>query len=171
MKKLQLTSSALGLFFLTLLLFGCCGSKTEESLYSITQSPPFIIENAYCQEWVAGVKGGGSGTNIYFSIKNLEPGILVNEIYFRGKIIKAENTNQNLYVGYIQNDKNRDVIMDSNPIKEAENIPPKPFPFKLAEKEAVLSYIFKGREYYCKISDIIEKETLAYPQSNTKFEN
>lgn len=171
MKKLQRAISTLGFFYLTLFLFGCCGSKTEESTYSITQNPPFSIEDAYSQELVAGVKGGGSGTNIYLKIENLEPGTLINEVYFRSKTIKAKNTTKNLFVGYFKNDKNRDVIMDSNPTKEAENIPPKPFPFKLAENEAVLSYIFKGRDYYYKLLDITEKETLAYPQSNIIIKN
>jgi len=171
MKKLQVTSSTLGFVFLMMMLFGCCGSKTEESTYSITQSPPFIIEDVYSQKWMAGVKGGGSGTNIYFNIKKIESETLINEIYFRSRIIKAENTTQNLFVGYFKIDKIRDVIMDSNPTKEAKNIPPKPFPFKLEENEAVLSYILKGRDYYYKVSNITEKKTQAYPQNNTKIEN
>ena len=171
MKKLQVASSTLGFIFLMMLLSGCCGSRTKESSYSISQNPPFVIDDVYSQEWVAGVKGGGSGTNIYFKIEKIEHGTLINEIYFRSKIIKAENTTQNLFVGYFNNEKNRDFIMDSSPKKEAKNIPPKLFPFKLAENEAVLCYILKGRDYYYKVSNITEKKTQAYPQSNIKIEN
>jgi len=168
MKKLQVATRVLGLI---LLLSGCCGARTEKGLYSITQNTPFTIEDIYSQNWVAGVKGGGSGTSIYITIKNIEPGTIINEIYFRNKIVKVEKSTQNVFIGYFNTKNNRDVIMDSNAVKEAENSPPKRFPFKLAENEAVLSYIFKGKEYFCKVSKIAKKKIQAFPQSNLNIEN
>ncbi len=120
---------------------------------------------------MAGVQDGGSGTNIYFNIDNIEPSTSINEIYFRNKRTKAIHASENQFIGYYKNHENRDVIMDSNPNKEAKNIPPKPFPFKLTENEAVLSYVFKGKDYYFKISKISEKQILAYPQANPNNDN
>ena len=166
MKRIKLVSGALGLFFITVLFSNCGSSKKEDSSYFITQNPPFTMVEVYNQKWMAGVKEGGTGTNIYFKIDDIEPGTFINEIYFRNKITKANHTSENQFIGYYKTQENRDVIMDSDPNKEAKNIPPKPFPFKLAENEAVLSYIFKGKDYYFKVSNITEKEVLAYPQVN-----
>ncbi len=166
MKRLKFITSVLGLFFIMILFLNCNSSKTSNSSTSFTQNPPFTMAEAYSQKWMAGVQGGGSGTNIYLNIENLEPGTLINEIYFRKKITKANPTSENQYIGYFKTNENNDVIMDSDPKKEAKDTPPKPFPFKLEENEAVISYIFKGKEYYFKVSNIKEKEILAYPQSN-----
>ena len=166
MKRLKFVTGVLGLFFITVLFSNCNSSKNSNSTLSISQNPPFIVGEAYSQKWMAGVQGGGSGTNIYFKIENIETGTSINEIYFRNKITKASLTTDNQYIGYYKTKENRDVIMDSDPKKEAKNIPPKSFPFNLAENEAVLSYVFKGKYYYFKVMNILEKEVLAYPQAN-----
>ena len=76
-----------------------------------------------------------------------------------------------LYIGYINDELNKDIIMDINPVNEAENIPTKPFPFQLKLNEAVISYIYKEEEYYFKVLYITEKKEIAYPQSNPNNEN
>ena len=170
MKKLQLVLGVIGMLFLSVLLSNCGGSKTDNSKLTLTDNPPFSIEEVYSQKWVAGVKEGGSGTNIYFTLKNLEPGTLINEIYFRNKTTTAKPKNNNKFIGYFKNEE-QDIIMDSDATKEANNNPPKKSPFQLEENEAVLSYTYKGIEYYFKLSNIEEKETIAYPSSNPNNEN
>ena len=166
MKRLKLATGALGLFIITVLFLNCNSSKNTNSAYSFSQNPPFTMVEAYSQKWMAGVKEGGSGTNIYLKIENIEIGTSINEIYFSNKSAKANPSTDNLYIGYYKNEENRDVIMDSDPNKEAKNTPPKTFPFKLEENEAVISYLFKGMDYYFKVSNITEKEILAYPMGN-----
>ena len=56
--------------------------------------------------------------------------------------------------------------MDSNSTKETANIPPTRFPFKLENNEAVLSYEYHNKMYYYKISNIEEKQLIAYPSRN-----
>jgi len=171
MERLKFVTGILGIFFIAMLFLNCNSSKNGNFTYSITQNPPFTMGEVYSQKWMAGVKEGGSGTNIFFKIEKLEPGTTIKEIYFRNKITKASTLSENQYVGYFKNGENRDVIMDSNPNKEAKNTPPNPFPFKLSENEAVLSYVFKGKDYYFKASNVLEKEVLAYPKSNPNNDN
>lgn len=170
MKRLKIVSGVLAIFILSVFLSNCGGSKTDKSKLTLTENPPFSIEEVYSQKWMAGVKEGGSGTNIYISLNNIEPGTLINEVYFRNKITTAEEKNNQIFVGYFKNEQ-QDIIMDSDATKEANNIPPQKFPFQLEESEAVLSYTYKGIEYYYKISNIEEKELIAYPSNNPNNEN
>ena len=171
MKKLKFASGAFGLFIITIFFLNCNSSKNTSSTYSFSQNPPFTVSESYSQKWMAGIKEGGSGTNVYFKIENIESGTSINEIYFRNKSAKANPSKENLYTGYFKNEENRDVIMDSDSNKEAKNTPPKHFPFKLEENEAVISYLFKGTDYYFKVSNIKEKEILAYPMGNPNKNN
>ena len=170
MKKLQIVSRVIGIIILSIFLSSCGGSKTDNSKYTLTENPPFSIEEVFSQKWMAGVKEGGSGTNIYITLKNLEPGTLINEIYFRNKKTTAEEKNTLIFVGYFKNDQ-QDIIMDSDATKEANNTPPQKSPFQLEENEAVLSYTYKGIVYYYRIFNIEKKEVIAYPSSNPNNDN
>ncbi|MCF6306626.1 MAG: hypothetical protein L3J09_01585 [Flavobacteriaceae bacterium] len=164
------------LVLFTILFSSCGGSKSNNKNLNISENPPFTISKTYCQKWVAGVKGGGSGINLIITFSSVSEGIDFNEIYFRGKIIEATSKKQNQIVGYFKNETNQNVIMDSDISKEAANTPPQKFPFQLEDNEAVISYSNSDsnreeKTYYYKISNIEEKEMLAYPQSNPKIEN
>ena len=58
-----------------LLGFSQCGSCKETS-HQVQTNVPFSIEKATYNDWVAGVKGGGSGTNVIVTIKIWIPIIL-----------------------------------------------------------------------------------------------
>ncbi len=173
MNRLRFLTVLFGIFFLVSGFSNCGGSKTNKSTFSLDQNPPFTIKEAYSQDWVAGIKGGGSGTILFITLNSINEGVNFENIFFRQKITKAQKDSNNtlLYIGYFNNELNKDIIMDINPIKEAENIPTKPFPFQLKLNEAVISYIYKEEEYYFIVSDITEKKLIAYPQSNPKNEN
>ena len=157
------------ILLLSVVTSGCGGSKTSDIKF--TKTPPFSISKIYSQKWVAGVQGGGSGTNLYVSIKNISEGVEIKEFYFGKKLTEAKHTSDDNYIGYFKNEINRDVIMDGNATNEAANIPPQKPLFQLAKNEAIISYSEKGIIYYYRISNIEEKEMLAYPQSNPKIEN
>ncbi|NND63679.1 MAG: hypothetical protein HKN48_10875, partial [Flavobacteriaceae bacterium] len=115
------------------------------------------------------VQAGGSGTNVYLTIENIGEGIEIQHVYFRNYIQKAKNTEQNpdQFIAYFKDAPKRDVIMDGEVIKEAQNTPPQGlFPFKLKDNEAVISYLQKDEMKYFKISEIEEKPIIAYPESN-----
>lgn len=162
-----------GMLFVCFLFSACGGAKTDEGQYTIDKNSPFIVGDVYYQAWVSGVKEGGSGINIYITFQTFQKGVVVEDIYFRGKITKAQKPSkiQNKYTGYFKTGKPRDVIMDSDPLKEAQNIPSLPFPFELKDDEVVISYLYNDRMKYARFSDIREEEMLAYPQSNLNDEN
>lgn len=143
----------------------CGPCKTNKESMAFTQNTPFTIENSYCQKWIAGVRGGGSGLNLYTSIHTISEGVVMKEFFFRDKVTDVKSSKNNLFIGYYKGDENT-MVMDGDIQKEAVNTPPKKSPFQLENNEAVLSYEFNNKTYYHKISNITEKDVLAYPSSN-----
>ncbi|RLD62214.1 MAG: hypothetical protein DRI95_13335 [Bacteroidetes bacterium] len=170
MYKARFIIGVLGLTFLILGLSNCNVSKTNHSIYSLSQNPPFKISEGYYHDWIAGVQGGGSGTILFITFSELNKKVKVEDFFFRNKKVKAQNDQNNslLYIGYFKNDINRGVIMDSDMNKEAQNIPPEKYPFQLEEDEAVISYTYKEVVQYYKVSNIIEEEVIAFPQTKPK---
>ena len=160
----------LGLSFLALGLSNCNVSRKSHSAYSLDQNPPFTVLEGYYHNWIAGVQGGGSGTNLFIVFSDLDKKVKIEDIFFRNKIVKAkiDPNSSLLFIGYFLNENNRDVIMDADPVKEAQNTPPEKLPFKLEENEAVISYAYEGTLQYYKISNISEEEVIAYPETNPK---
>lgn len=157
-----------------LILFSNCGSgKTETSTYFFEENPPFRVEAASYQQWVAGTPQGGSGVNVFISFSTIQESVVFKEIYFRGKKTEVVTSAavRVQYVGYFKNESKQDVIMDSNSIKEAVNTPPNKIPFQLNDDEAVISYEFNREIGYFKIENLEQKEMLAYPASNPKGDN
>lgn len=158
---------------LVVLSGSCGGGKNDVTTYKIEQAPPFTLEDAYFQDWVAGTKDGGSGTNVYMNFRSLQKAVEPQEMYFRSMIAKVQNItpDNNLYVANFRNGMVPDRIMDINPTKEAQNTPPRPFPFNLSEDEAVLSYLHKGVLKYAKISKLRREAFIAYPGKKPKGDN
>lgn len=132
------------------------------------KDPPFKIEEAFYQKWAAGIKEGGSGINIHIQFAEMEPNVLVQNIYFREHILEAKgsvNTPKNFTAHLNNNSKPRNLVMDSDPLKEAKNTPYAEFPFQLEKNEAVVSYWFEGERSYYKIHSLSEKKAIAYPQA------
>ena len=157
----------LALFMSTIILLSItnsCGTcKMEKEPFVLTQNTPFTVKNSYCQKWVAGIKEGGSGLNIYAIINDIPEGVTLKEFYFRGKSVDVKTSKDPIFVAYYKDDINKGVIMDNNPTNEAANIPPEISPFKLENNEAILSYDYNNKVYYHKILNIEEKQTIAYP--------
>lgn len=156
----------LGGLILLLTLWACAGGK--ESIYSFVEEPPFKLEHAQFQKWVAGVQGGGSGVNVQLTILDLQEGVQMKEVYFRNQIVKARTNMEtpDYFTAEFLNQPNPDVIMDGDAVKEAQNTPAREFPFQLKENESVVSYSHKGEVYFVKISNMEEKPMLAYPGQN-----
>jgi len=158
-----------------LFLFASCGGgKTnDQEKYELDPNPPFKVADIYSQKWVAGIPDGGSGTNLHFTLVEFARDVVIDKVYFRGQVTKAQVSPQtrNQFVGYFRKDNGRDVIMDIDPVKEAANTPQTPFPFKLNDDEAVLSFLDGNFVRYTKISNIREEEMLAYPSVKPNNEN
>ncbi len=168
MKNVKILSALLLLSIFFFSFSSCGGVKTENNNMSFEQNPPFQIQSSFYQDWIAGVEDGGSGTNIEISFKSIDEDVVIQNIYFQNQKVEAKTKQQNLQLvsGYLVKEKNREIVMDIDPLKEASNTIKSDFPFQLNENEAVLEYWFKGEKNYFKLSAIQKKELLPYPSSN-----
>ena len=134
--------------------FSQCGASKNNS-YQLEKTP-FLIEKSVYVDWVAGVRGGGSGTNVIIEIKNLkESDAKIKNIYFRKKKVEVEINNTS-YIGRFKKDLNQkdDLVLHKDPKKEFGNQVPiieSDFPFDLENDETVISYLEKGKLKFHKI--------------------
>jgi len=167
MKQIKQLFTLFTLSFLFLSVSNC-GSSQGDKPVTFEKNPPFVISDIYSQAWIAGIQGGGSGINVHITLKSVEEGVTLDKIYFRRKserltqIIGSPTT----FKGFFKSEKNRDVIMNADPVKEAQNTPSEPFPFQLGENEAVIAYTVNESSKFFKVLNIVEKEIIAYPAAN-----
>ena len=153
---------------LILMSFTQCSSQKK-----LQKEPPITFGEVYCQSWVAGVKGGGSGINIIIptdlkSIKNQQ----LDSVYFRGKSAKLQLKEGKIptYVGRFKTEFNQklDINMSGNSAdeygNEVPNIPEK-IPFELENNECVVSYLVGNKTKYYKIDNVVNKMPISYPQA------
>ena len=146
------------------------GFSQCSSAQKLQDKAPLEIGQIYCQKWIAGIQGGGSGINIFIQTGNSS--IKLDSVYFRGKVAKLESTPQEgiLYIGRFKSifNQKQDLIMSSDPNAEYGNeLPkiPKKIPFELKDNECVISYKQGDKTKYFKLDKIVEKEMLAYPSA------
>lgn len=156
------------LTFLFLMLFIMSSFSQCKSIQTLQDERPLEIGEVYYQHWVAGVKGGGSGVNLFIPIESNKNDIVLDSVYFKGKQVKLEFKNNTMYVGRFASKVNqkKGIIMSSDPLAEYGNpVPeiPKKIPFKLEDSECVISYKKGSKTLYFKISNIIKKESENYP--------
>lgn len=148
--------------------FSKCGTpKDNKAQFELSLSTPFTITDSYAQSWVAGTPEGGSGTNFFLSVKNIEKGVEIKEVHFRNKKEVLHRTDQRpeLFVAYFNDNKKEDIIISSDPNAEAQNTPPFVTPFRLMHNEAIIGYKQNEKMQYFKLTEIREKPLIAYPGS------
>ena len=142
--------------------FSQCSSSKQ-----LDQKAPVVFGEVYCQKWVAGVQGGGSGMNIMIPVDSFT--IPLDSVYFRNKGAKLEKDEQSkMYIGRFKNAQSnpKDIVMSSDPNAEYGNELPdisKGIPFELKENECVVSYEVDNTIKYFKIENVVEKEMIPYP--------
>ena len=136
----------------------------------LQKNAPTQFEDIYCQKWTAGVKGGGSGLNLFISAK--DKSIQLDSVYFRGKATKLEvkSGDLQLYIGRFKTEFNqpKDIVISSDSNEEYDNqLPQKTevIPFELKDNECVVSYIKDDKTLYYKISNVQQREPLSYPSA------
>ena len=167
MKKYNFLALLISAIVSIAIITSCASCKTEKESFVLSQNTPFTVKNIYYQKWMAGIKEGGSGLNIYAFIDDISEEVIVKEFYFRGNIFEVKPSKDSIFIGYYKNET--DMIMDNNSTKETANTLPKKNSFKLENNEAVLSYKHHNKMYYHKISNIEEKQIIAYPSKNSKI--
>ena len=136
----------------------------------LQKSPPLQLGECYYQSWIAGVEGGGSGTNIYIPIISNVNKIELDSVYFQGKVVKLEFKNELLAIGRFTTDLNqkKDLIMSNEPYAEYGNEVNqtilKQWP-SLKDSQCVISYKEGSKTKYFMIDNLSKKPLLAYPSA------
>lgn len=145
--------------FLSICFWQCNTLKTSESISLDAKQ----ASKTYYQNWVLGVRGGGSGTDIFIS-KDLLKNKLLDSVYFKGKGTSLES-NKTHYIGYFKKEISQIIegvgTVNENDSKTADK--KTSIPFELNNNEAVVSYSENGKTKYLKLTNIREKKMLAYP--------
>lgn len=161
MKLLKRTISLFLMLFIIVSFSQCASTlKLQDNL-------PLKVDEAYYQSWVAAVKGGSTGINVFISIKSNPNDIVLDSMYFRGKSTKIDYVNDALAVGRFKTIANQkqDIIMSNEPYAEyANKVPelPEKTPFELKDNTCVVSYLEKNKIKYFKIEGVVKKESTRY---------
>lgn len=139
----------------------------------LQNTAPVSFGEVYSQKWVAGVKGGGSGINLFIPVSEEIPeNIQMDSVYFRGKVVKLERvTGENpMFVGRFVTEFNQkeDITMSSDPKEEYGNQAPKldkKSHFDLKDSECVISYKDGTDTKYFKIENITEQKVEHFPSA------
>ncbi|WP_445954889.1 hypothetical protein [Yeosuana sp.] len=153
--------------FLLILTFVMVSFSQCASTKKLQEKAPLEIGEVYYQNWVAGVKGGGSGVNLYIPVISNLNHIELDSVYFQGKRAKLEAIHPSMVVGRFKSNINQreDIIMSNEPYAEFGNKPPKlekEIPFELKDNQCVIRYIDGENIKYFKIDDIIKKKIPAF---------
>lgn len=159
--------SIISISLLALLMMGFSQCSTVKK---IQEEAPVSIGKVYFQKWVAGIKGGGSGLNIYIPVS--DSSITLDSVYFRGMATNLfpKYQEENIYVGkFISgHSKKEDLVMNSDPKAEYGNkraIVEENIPFELKHNECIISYTDGNKTKYFKIENIEEKAMIPYPSA------
>ncbi len=167
MKFIKQTSFLIVMLILTVSFSQCSTAQ------KLQKTAPTEFGDVYCQTWVAGIKGGGSGINIFIPV--MDKSIQLDSVYFRGKATKLEvNSGETpIYIGRFKTEFNQqeDIIMSSDSNEEyANQLREKAveIPFELKDDECVISYIKDEKTLYYKIINVQQKQPLNYPSASPK---
>ena len=158
----------LNIIFGSAILFGFsqCGNS-KDIAYKVQEKSAFKIRKATYKEWVAGIRGGGGGVNVFFTIDGFDSSkITLDSVFFRGQKAKIEKNNS-LYIGRFITEANQqlDMIISSDTDAEYGNKAPiktVKFPFELKDNEAIISYKENGKQKYYK-QELQREEPDLYP--------
>lgn len=146
----------LSMLGLSSLFFMQCSSQKK-----LQDTVSFKTDHAYFQHWVAGIKGGGSGVNVFIPVISELKNLKLDSIYFKGRLVPLETKpqNPNLYIGRVSTAGNQqpDFTDTSTSI-----------PFELKDNEAVVTYQENGKTKYYKIENIEEKKAKHFPSAQPK---
>lgn len=151
-------------FFLVVSLTNCSSAQ------KLKGEAPTEIGQVYFQKWSSGVKGGGTGLNLYIPLSS--DSIQLDSVHFRGKISKleAKPSSPKLFIAKFNTNSNQSnvLILSSEPLEESKNKLPETYsitPFDLNSDECVISYTQDNKREYYKIKGLIEKPQINYPSA------
>ena len=144
---------------LILMSFSNCANGKQ-----LQEEPPKAVKEAYYTTWTGGVKGAGSGFNLFIPVA-ADAEISLDTVYFRGRkgVLEKEPSDPYLYVARFKTPgSTKDLVMHKDPKMEYGNEPPaiiEKIPFELEEGEAVVRYTRKGKEKFFRIKNIQKRDS------------
>lgn len=161
----------LSLSALTLSFSQCTSAKKTMEIKKTIKLSNKSNSEVYYQNWMAGVRGAGSGTDLYISKSAVDNKQLITA-YFMNRVVDFDVTTKesSMYIARFKGAANQifDTNMEAEAINEYGNKAPvekTQFPFKLVANEAVVSYLENKKIMYLKLTNISKKESLAYPSA------
>jgi hypothetical protein len=128
------------------------------------------IDYIYFQKWIGGNALSGSGTNLYLKFeKPLVKDTYLQKAFFQNQEADFDKIDETNYVAHFYGKSTEDLILDGDTDKEYGNEPPEDkrempdFPYDLKPTEAVLEFHINNKATHVKITNIKEKELIAYP--------
>tara|TARA_B100000780_G_scaffold230631_1_gene170381 strand:+ start:3001 stop:3522 length:522 start_codon:yes stop_codon:yes gene_type:complete len=149
--SLLLTKRKSFILFLILLPVGCSNKINLE------KNSRILFEESYYQSWVAGVRGGGSGLNIYLTLENSSTkNIQLDGIYFKDNYCKLKSLGDQKYQCSILMNENRETNFLKTPITiDSSGIQKNPF--SIEGDVAVIVYLENTKRKYVKITMLWKK--------------
>ncbi|WP_397364247.1 hypothetical protein [Olleya sp. R77988] len=135
-------------------IFSC-----KPSQYAFQKEAPLQLTRAYFNNWTTGVKIGSTGVNIYLANLIPEKNITIDSVYFRkmkGKLQEEKGLYRSRLTKRLTNAEDNALTTTGF------------FPFKLGNRECVISYIESGVTKYHKVNYVEEKEGVYYPYGPPK---
>ena len=118
---------------------------------------PLKVGSVYYQDVISNNLNVKKGFKIYIPIISNSNHIILDSVYFRGKVSKLTMENESLYSGFFKNSTKPDIVMSSNLLDEYGNTVPK-IPqkqiFQLKEDECMVGYVQNDTLNWFKITNI-----------------
>ncbi len=138
----------------------------------LQENLPFVVGEISYQKWFGGTPDSGKGFHVNIIFSQISEGIIIQNIYFMGMedVLRQNPQNSKEYSATLAEKPKRDIILDSNPIKEMNNKKPtiaSEIPYVLKANEAVIQYLINDKVSYYKIENMKELESVYYPSSKT----
>ena len=137
-----------------------CGSTKSDVLKLDEQTQ---IKEVYSQNWVAGVRGGGAGINVFVNLNTpFEQGTVLEKIQFKKYEANFEKTDELRYVARINTGQNKLKGINVE-VTDSEDAIPNDSEINLKENQAILFFKKEGKEFSKIIENVEEREMIAYP--------
>jgi len=122
------------------------------------------IKEIYSQSWVAGIRGGGAGIDVYVNLNTpFEDGLILEKIQFKTYEAPFDKTSDLSYVARINTGQNKLKVINVEVTDAEEKTVTDESKINLKDKQAILFFRKDGEEYSKIIENVEEREMIPYP--------
>lgn len=149
-------------YLLISLAFLSCSSQKE------IKDIPFPTDEVYFQKWIGGQRLTGSGTEFYIRFKEpFSSNFRIKKLYFHNRELDVVKRNDSVFTAsYSQRPKMDEELNETDGQIETPKVVNSKF--ELKNNEAILEFDQDNKTQFFKITNIKEKELLAYPSTKPR---